>query len=242
MRTAASGSSISPICRSGRVIRSAVRQQRRGAHRVGRRSERAASFELAWLAAARSAAALHTRAAAGGCGSRARGSMPGATSPREPRRSCAPRRPRASPGSRGCCRMASRFSHDVPATRAAILEVMPLVGRVLETNYGLTFDVRSVPQPREPRLLRSRARAAHRQPLSRAGAGIPGAARAALPRAKAATVCSPTASRWPSTCGAARPMTFARLTATAVPFHYRSPDADLYAERPLIQLSVRAAR
>ena len=31
--------------------------------------------------------------------------------------------------------------------RGAILEVMPLVGRVLETNYGLTFDVRSVAQP-----------------------------------------------------------------------------------------------
>ena len=24
---------------------------------------------------------------------------------------------------------------------------MPLIGRVLETNYGLTFDVRSLPQP-----------------------------------------------------------------------------------------------
>ena len=35
----------------------------------------------------------------------------------------------------------------MPATESAILEAMPLVGRVLETNYGLVFDVRSVPQP-----------------------------------------------------------------------------------------------
>jgi gamma-butyrobetaine dioxygenase len=35
------------------------------------------------------------------------------------------------------------------------------------------------------------------------------------------------------------PEAFARLTTTAVPFHYRSAEAELYAERPLIQLSVR---
>ena len=35
------------------------------------------------------------------------------------------------------------------------------------------------------------------------------------------------------------PDAFARLAATAVPFHYHSQDADLYAERPLIQLSAR---
>src|ERR1700691_751796 len=39
------------------------------------------------------------------------------------------------------------FLSDVPATEAAILESMPLIGQVLETNYGRTFDVRSVPQP-----------------------------------------------------------------------------------------------
>ncbi len=33
------------------------------------------------------------------------------------------------------------------------------------------------------------------------------------------------------------PDAFARLTGTAVPFRYQSKDADLYAERPLIQLS-----
>ena len=39
------------------------------------------------------------------------------------------------------------FLEDVPEREGAILEVMPLLGRVLETNYGLVFDVRSVPQP-----------------------------------------------------------------------------------------------
>jgi gamma-butyrobetaine dioxygenase len=33
-----------------------------------------------------------------------------------------------------------------------------------------------------------------------------------------------------------QPDDFARLSSTAVPFRYRSKDADLYAERPLIQL------
>jgi gamma-butyrobetaine dioxygenase len=35
------------------------------------------------------------------------------------------------------------------------------------------------------------------------------------------------------------PEAFAQLTTTAVPFHYRSCEAELRAERPLIQLSVR---
>jgi len=39
------------------------------------------------------------------------------------------------------------FLSGVPAQETALLEAIPLVGRVLETNYGLTFDVRSVPQP-----------------------------------------------------------------------------------------------
>src|SRR6266480_4550328 len=39
------------------------------------------------------------------------------------------------------------FLSGVPAQETALLEAMPLVGRVLETNYGLTFEVRSVPQP-----------------------------------------------------------------------------------------------
>ncbi len=39
------------------------------------------------------------------------------------------------------------FLSGVPREERAILGAMSLVGRVAETNYGLVFDVRSVPQP-----------------------------------------------------------------------------------------------
>src|SRR5450755_5134081 len=39
------------------------------------------------------------------------------------------------------------FLSAVPSNEAAILETISLFGRVAETNYGLVFDVRSVPQP-----------------------------------------------------------------------------------------------
>jgi gamma-butyrobetaine dioxygenase len=39
------------------------------------------------------------------------------------------------------------FLEAVPTQASALLDIMPLVGRVLETNYGQTFDVRVVPQP-----------------------------------------------------------------------------------------------
>ena len=130
------------------------------------------------------------------------------------------------------------FLDEVPATEPAILEAMPLVGRVLETNYGYTFDVRSVPQPenlaysdlglglhtdnpyREPV---PGFQALHALIASNAGGESLFADGFAL--AEHLRVSGPEA--------------FAQLTTTAVPFHYRSRDADLRAERPLIQLSVR---
>src|SRR5208282_6061930 len=39
------------------------------------------------------------------------------------------------------------FMSGVPPVEGGILEAMVLIGRVSETNYGLVFDVRSVPQP-----------------------------------------------------------------------------------------------
>ena len=39
------------------------------------------------------------------------------------------------------------FLSEVPPGEGGILEAMKLVGQVAETNYGLVFDVRSVPQP-----------------------------------------------------------------------------------------------
>ena len=39
------------------------------------------------------------------------------------------------------------FLNQVPSVDAGILEAASLIGRVSETNYGLVYDVRSVPQP-----------------------------------------------------------------------------------------------
>ena len=178
MRTAASGSSISPICPSGRVF--ARRCASNGVVHIEWEGEAHVRHLRARLA--RRACLRPRRAATRARGAAvARGRAPRArpTSPARASRSCAPRRRARLSLAHAAAAGRPRLSRTTCRLRdAAILEVMPLVGRVLETNYGLTFDVRSVPQPRESRLLRSRARPAHRQPLSRAGTGLPGAARA----------------------------------------------------------------
>src|SRR5215469_825793 len=129
------------------------------------------------------------------------------------------------------------FLSDVPPAESAILEVVPLVGRVLETNYGYTFDVRSVPQPENLAYsdlgLGLHTDNPYREP-------VPGF------QALHALIAS---SEWGDSLfadgfaiaehlRASAPDAFAQLTATAVPFHYRSGDAELRAERPLIQLAV----
>jgi gamma-butyrobetaine dioxygenase len=130
------------------------------------------------------------------------------------------------------------FLGGIPSDEAAILEAMSMVGRVSETNYGLAFDVRSVPQPenlansdlglglhtdnpyREPV---PGFQALHALVASREGGESLFADGFAL--AEHLRVSAPDA--------------FAQLTQTPVPFLYRSKDAELYAERPLIQLSCR---
>ena len=109
---------------------------------------------------------------------------------------------------------------------------MPLVGRVLQTNYGLTFDVRAVAQPenlaysdlglglhtdnpyREPV---PGFQALHALITSNEGGESLFADGVALAEHLRATAAD----------------AFATLTATPVPFLYRSKDAELYAERPL---------
>jgi alpha-ketoglutarate-dependent taurine dioxygenase len=130
------------------------------------------------------------------------------------------------------------FLREVPCEAGAILAAMSLVGRVAETNYGRLFDVRSVPQPenlaysdlglglhtdnpyREPVPGFQALHALVTSPAGGASLFADGFALAAHLRERA-------------------PEDFARLTSTAVPFHYRSAEADLYAERPLIRLSCR---
>ena len=130
------------------------------------------------------------------------------------------------------------FLGDVPATEAAILESMPLVGHVLETNYGRTFDVRSVPQPENLAYsdlgLGLHTDNPYREP-------VPGfqALHALIPSSEGGESLFADGFALAEHLRVVAPQAFAQLTRTAVPFHYRSGDADLYAERPLIQLSAR---
>jgi gamma-butyrobetaine dioxygenase len=132
------------------------------------------------------------------------------------------------------------FLSEVPATEGAILEAMRLVGRVAETNYGQVFDVRSVAQPENLAYsdlgLGLHTDNPYREP-------VPGF------QALHALIASPDGGDSLFADGfalaehlrATDPEAFLRLTRTAVPFHYRSQNAELYAERPLIQLDCRDA-
>jgi alpha-ketoglutarate-dependent taurine dioxygenase len=128
------------------------------------------------------------------------------------------------------------FLSNAPPRDDGIFEVASMTGRLLETNYGAAFDVRSVPQPENLAYsdlgLGLHTDNPYREP-------VPGF------QVLHALVTSPAggdslfgdgfaiAGHLRSTA----PDAFAVLTQVAVPFEYRSKDADLYAERPLIQLS-----
>jgi gamma-butyrobetaine dioxygenase len=128
------------------------------------------------------------------------------------------------------------FLTAVPCEPQAILNAVSFVGRVAETNYGQVFDVRSVAQPENLAYsdlgLGLHTDNPYREP-------VPGF------QALHALVTSPEGGANLFADGLAlaaylreiAPGDFALLTDTAVPFHYRSGDAELYAERPLIQLS-----
>jgi hypothetical protein len=130
------------------------------------------------------------------------------------------------------------FLSELPATEAAILEAVPLIGRLLETNYGRTFDVRSVPQPENLAYsdlgLGLHTDNPYREP-------VPGfqALHALVPSSEGGESLFADGFALAEHLRTSAPEAFARLTSTAVPFHYQSADADLYAERPLIQLSAR---
>jgi gamma-butyrobetaine dioxygenase len=126
----------------------------------------------------------------------------------------------------------------VPPVEAGILEAAALAGRVSETNYGWVYDVRSVPQPENLAYsdlgLGLHTDNPYREP-------VPGF------QVLHALVASPDGGESLFGDGfaiaehlrATSPDAFAVLTQTPVPFLYRSKDAELYAERPLIQLSCR---
>ena len=128
------------------------------------------------------------------------------------------------------------FLSNVPSNDAGILEAAALVGRVSETNYGQVFDVRSVPQPENLAYsdlgLGLHTDNPYREP-------VPGF------QVLHALVASPDGGESLFGDGfaiaehlrATFPDAFQVLTHTPVPFRYQSKDAELYAERPLIQLT-----
>jgi alpha-ketoglutarate-dependent taurine dioxygenase len=128
------------------------------------------------------------------------------------------------------------FLSKVPSTEAGILEAASLMGRVSETNYGLVFDVRSVAQPENLAYsdlgLGLHTDNPYREP-------VPGF------QLLHALVASPDGGESLFGDGfaiaehlrATAPDAFAILSQTPVPFRFRSKDAELYAERPLIQLT-----
>jgi gamma-butyrobetaine dioxygenase len=128
------------------------------------------------------------------------------------------------------------FLSNVPRTDAGILEAARLAGRVAETNYGLVFEVKSVPQPEN-------------LAYSDLGLGLhtDNPYREPVPGFQVLHVLIASPDGGQSLFGdgfaiaehlrSTDPDAFAVLTQTAVPFLYRSKDAELYAERPLIQLS-----
>jgi len=127
------------------------------------------------------------------------------------------------------------FLRDVPRTDSGILDAMAPVGRVAETNYGMVFDVHAVPQPENLAYsdvgLGLHTDNPYREP-------VPGF------QALHTLVAAPDggdnlfADGWALAAHLrdTDPDSFAVLTRTAVPFRYRSQQADLYAERPLISL------
>jgi gamma-butyrobetaine dioxygenase len=130
------------------------------------------------------------------------------------------------------------FLAEVPTEPGALLATMPLVGQVAATNYGLLFDVRAVPQPENlaysDRGLGLHTDNPYREP-------VPGF------QALHVLIAAPDGGESLFADGFALaaelrqqdPAAFEVLTTTPVPFTYRSRNALLRAERPLIQLSGR---
>ena len=132
------------------------------------------------------------------------------------------------------------FLEGVPTSEGAILSTVPLLGRVLETNYGLTFDVRSVPQPENLAYsdlgLGLHTDNPYRDP-------VPGfqALHALIASNEGGDSVFADGFALAAHLRTSDPAAFGQLTSTAIPFLYRSKDAELYAERPLIQLSASGA-
>jgi alpha-ketoglutarate-dependent taurine dioxygenase len=132
------------------------------------------------------------------------------------------------------------FLREVPSRHHAILEATAHIGYVPETNYGRVFDVRAVPQPENLAYsdlgLGLHTDNPYREP-------VPGF------QALHTLTASPDGGDSLFADGFAiaehlrktEPEAFATIVRTPVPFWYRTAGVDLYAERPLIELSCTGA-
>ncbi len=127
------------------------------------------------------------------------------------------------------------FVSGVPCVEGALLDAASLLGRVAETNYGLLFDVRSVAKPEN-------------LAYSDFGLGLhtDNPYRDPVPGFQALHVLVSSPDGGDSLFGdgfalaehfrVTHPAFFALLSTTQVPFLYQSADAELYSQKPLIQL------
>jgi gamma-butyrobetaine dioxygenase len=132
------------------------------------------------------------------------------------------------------------FLREVPREDSSVLDAASLIGQVAETNYGRVFDVRSVPQPENlaysDRGLGLHTDNPYREP-------VPGFQLLHVKVASNEGGESLFADGFAIAehLRATEPESFSLLTRTAVPFLYRSKDAELFAERPFIQLALDGA-
>ncbi len=130
------------------------------------------------------------------------------------------------------------FLRGVPTTEHAILAAVAPLGFVIDTNYGRVFDVRSVPQPENLAYsdlgLGLHTDNPYRDP-------VPGfqALHCLIASREGGENLLADGFALAEHLRATESAVFRVLTHTPVPFRYRSRDAELFSEKPLIQLSGR---
>ncbi len=227
-RTAVNGSSISPICPSNRA---SARPPCRTAGSVSNGKARARASGSTCPGSPRSVTgALTVRSSTRGAGSTALSGEAGRDFARASLERLQSDRQLRSVWLTRLLQDGMAFLSGVPAAEDALLASMRLVGQVAETNYGLVFDVRSVPQP-ENLAYSDLGLGLHTDnPVPRPRPGFSGAARAhRIARRRRELVCrrlragralARPRSRRPSRCSRGRPCRF--TTARKTPSSSRS--------------------
>ena len=127
------------------------------------------------------------------------------------------------------------FVSEVPTQEGAILEAVAPIGLVQETNYGRLFDVRATAKAENLAYtdlgLGLHTDNPYRDP-------VPGfqVLHCIFPAADGGENLFADSFAMAEHLRQVHPEVFAILTTTAVPFHYRAKDVELYSEKPMIQL------